>query len=232
MKNIIITILAAAALLACSEEQVPLYGNEHYIQFVKDIHTDSTVITFFIAPGKDALDSTFIVKTTGTFLPAETPYKITVDEERTTAVRGIHYNLLGRTAIRAGSMRDTATVTFLRVPDMQTRSYRLVLRLEANDYFTPGEPLYRYKVFIIQDMISEPAWWPAFVNSYLGPYSDGKYKALIAATGEWDFAGVETSEFRARALQLKYYLEKHKLDHGGEPLRDENNAEITIPING
>ncbi|MDR1274130.1 MAG: DUF4843 domain-containing protein [Odoribacteraceae bacterium] len=233
MKKEIITLLAAAllGLSSCQEAGIPLYSGENYIQVVKNLTVDSTTVAFLLAPGATELDSFLIVKTTGSGYPGETPYEISIDRQLTTAVEGTHFKLPTTTAFKPGAMRDTLPVTFYRTPDMKTRSFRLVLRVEENEAFKPGQLQYRHKVFVMHDKIARPDWWTA-ATTYLGVYSDLKYQTLIDATGVADLTGASPSEMRVRALQLKYWLEEYKATHDGRPLTEENGDEVTVPING
>jgi hypothetical protein len=234
MKKEIIMLLTATllGLSSCQEAEIQLYSWENYIQFVKNLTTDSTTIAFLMAPGATELDSFLIVKTTGLGYPKETPYKISVDRQFTTAVEGTHFKLPDKTTFKAGAMRDTIPVTFYRTADMKTRSFRLVLRVEENEAFKPGQLQYQYKVFIVHDNISQPAWWNwDVIGYYLGAYSDLKYQTFINVTGIADMTGATRSELRIRALELKYWLEQYKVDHG-IPMTDENGGEMTVPING
>jgi hypothetical protein len=161
----------------------------------------------------------------------ETPYKISVDQQFTTAIEGTHFRLPERTTFKPNAMRDTLAIRFFRTPDLQTQTFRLVLRVESNEYFKIGQVQYAYKVFLVNDRIAQPDWWSSATN-YLGVYSDLKYQTLIDVTGIADMTGFSPSEIRAYALQLKYYLEQYKLDNGGEPLTENNGDPVTVPING
>jgi hypothetical protein len=234
MKREIILLLAAAlfGVSSCQEAEIPLYSGGNNIQFVKNLTTDSTTVAFLLAPGVTALDSFLIVKTTGLGYPVETPYKISVDRQFTTAVEGTHFKLPEKTTFKPGAMRDTLPVTFYRTTDMKTNAFRLVLRVEENDAFKLGQLQYQYKVFIVHDKIAQPGWWTTAVsNSYLGQYSDLKYQKFIDVTGIADMTGATPSELRVRALQLKYWLDEYKVLNG-RPMLEENGDEMTVPVNG
>jgi hypothetical protein len=235
MKRKIMMLLAASSfgLSSCQEETIPLYSGENYIQFVKNLRTDSTIVAFLAAPGATELDSFLIVKTTGLGYPVETPYKISVDRQFTTAIEGTHFKLPEKMTFKSWAMRDTLPVTFYRTADMKTNSFRLVLRVEENDAFKPGQVQYQYKVFVVHDKIAQPTWWTVSITrSYLGPYSDLKYQKFIEATGIADMTGATPSELRVRALQLKYWLEEYKTLNNGRPMLEVNGDEMTVPVNG
>jgi hypothetical protein len=235
MKREIIMLLAAASLglSSCQEAEIPLYSGGNHIQFVKNLTVDSTTVAFLLAPGATELDSFLIVKTTGLGYPVETPYKISVDRQFTTAVEGTHFKLPTMTTFKPGAMRDTLPVTFYRTVDMKTNAFRLVLRVEENEAFKLGQLQYQYAVFVVHDKIAQPDWWTTAVStSYLGPYSDKKYQKFIDVTGIADMTGATPSELRVRALQLKYWLEEYKAEHGGIPMTEDNGDEMKVPISG
>ncbi|MDR0765552.1 MAG: DUF4843 domain-containing protein [Odoribacteraceae bacterium] len=230
MKNKITALLFLLA--ACQEAEIPLYNGGNNVQFVKNLARDSTTVAFLLAPGQVEIDSVFIVKTTGLGYPEETPYKISVDRQFTTAIEGTHFQLPGKTTFKPNAMRDTTSVKFYRTPDMKTNSFRLVLRLEGNEFFRVGQGEYLYKVFVVHDKIARPAWWTESVSStYLGTYSDLKYQKFIDVTGIADLTGASASEIRVRSLQLKYWLEEYKIANG-EPFRENNGDEMKVPISG
>jgi hypothetical protein len=199
---------------------------------VKNLTTDSTTIAFLLAPGKTEVDSLLIVNTTGLGYPTETAYKISIDRQFTTAVEGTHFKLPEKTTFKPGAMRDTLAIKFYRAADLKTRTVRLVLRVEENDAFQLGQAEYTYKVFLVNDLISRPAWWTEDVSSsYLGAYSDKKYQTFIDATGVADLTGASPSELRVRALQLKYWLDEYQREHG-QPFTEVNGDPMTVPVNG
>jgi hypothetical protein len=235
MKREIIALLAAAllGLSSCQEAEIPLYSGENYIQIVKNLTVDSATVAFLLAPGLTEVDSFLIVKTTGLGYPTETPYKISIDRQLTTAVEGTHFTLPDKMTFKAEAMRDTLPITFHRTPDMKTNAFRLVLRIEENAAFKLGQVQYLYKVFVVHDKIARPEWWTASVaTSYLGTYSDLKYQTFIDVTGIADMTGAPASEIRVRAIQLKYWLARYKLEHAGDPMREVDGNEMTVPVNG
>jgi hypothetical protein len=230
---IILTCIAALWLTGCQEEEIKVYSGENYIQFVKNPNVDSTTVAFLFVPGATELDSFVIVRMIGAGYPVETPYVISVDREQSTAIEGTHFKLPEKTAFRPGAMRDTIAIKFYRVPEMKTSSFRLVLRLEANETFTPGQYLYRYQNFVVNDKTSKPVWWDASVErQYLGAYSDLKFEHFIVATDGVDLTGAPDYEIWLNAVKFKYWLEEQKRLNGGRPLLDENGSEMTVPVNG
>ncbi|MDR0544573.1 MAG: DUF4843 domain-containing protein [Odoribacteraceae bacterium] len=232
MKNIYYLLLPLLWCTACQEAEIPLYSGGNNIQFVKNLAKDSTIIAFLLAPGQVEIDSMLIVKTTGLGYPAETAYKIAVDQQLSTAVEGTHFRLPSATTFKPNAMRDTTYVKFYRTADLKVNAVRLVLRVQENDAFNLGQIQYRYKVFVIHDKVAQPDWWTSAVStSYLGPYSDKKYEKFIEVTGVADLSSATSSEMRVYALQLKYWLEAYKADNG-EPYYETNGDEMIVPVNG
>jgi hypothetical protein len=238
MKYKITTLLlaAVACLAGCNEEEIPLYSGGNHLQFVKNILADSTTVAFLLYQGKAEVDAPVIVKTTGAGYPVETSYKISVDREHSTAIEGTHFRMPTTTSFKPGATRDTTAITFIRVPAMKTDAFRLVLRVEANGAFTPGQEEYRHFVFVVHDKIAPPDWWVAptafrIRDYYLGTYSDRKYEKFIEVTGVADLTGATPSELRVLSLQLKYWLDAYEAEHG-EPYREENGDPMTVRVKG
>ncbi|MDR3245521.1 MAG: DUF4843 domain-containing protein [Prevotellaceae bacterium] len=233
MKKIIL-ILAGVCLLwlqGCKEDEIDLYSGDHYIRFIKDLTTDSTTVAFLFAPGASELNAPLVVEAAGIAYPVEKEYKISIDRQFTTAVEGRHFRLPDNTTFKAGAMRDTLAIKFLRTEDMATQSFRLVLRVEANESFKLGQLEYQYMVFLVHDKISQPEWWTTAIStSYMGTYSDRKYQYFIEVTGIVDLTGATPSEIRAHALKFKYWLEEQRQKNN--TILEENGNEMTVPVAG
>jgi hypothetical protein len=233
MKKIIFILVSACLLClsGCREDKIDLYHGDHYIRIIKNLTQDSTTVAFLLAPGATELDSMMIVETAGLAYPVEKSYKISVDKQFTTAVEGQHYKLPEKTGFKAGQNRDTLAIKFYRTADMKNQTFRLVLRVEENENFKLGQIQYQYKVFLVHDKISQPAWWTADISaSYLGPYSDLKYQYFINVTGIADLTGATPSELRIYALKLKYWLEEQRIN--GNMILEVNGDEMVVPMNG
>jgi hypothetical protein len=227
----ILTLAGLIALAACREESVPVYSGDSYVQFVKNLVTDSSTIAFLFAPGVTEIDSPLVVKRISAVFSAAEPYKIIVDRALTTAVEGTHFVLPAATAFAPGALFDTAWVKFLRAPDLKTASYRLVLRVEENENFKTGQWQYCYKTFWMNDKLTRPDWWTANVEtSYLGAYSDYKFECFIEATGISDLSGADGSEIRSNALKFKYWLDEKRAN--GQTVLERNGDEMQVTVRG
>jgi hypothetical protein len=233
MKKIVLMLVSACLLwlTGCQEDKIDLYHGDHYIRIIKNLTSDSTTVAFLLAPGATELDSMLIVETAGLAYPIEKLYKISVDKQLTTAIEGKHFKLPEKTTFKAGQNRDTIPIKFCRTADMKDQSFRLVLRVEENENFKLGQIQYQYKVFLVHDKISQPAWWTTDVSySYLGSYSDLKYQYFIDVTGIADLTDATYSELRVYALKLKYWLEEQK--QNGHTILEVNGDEMVVPMNG
>ena len=77
-------------------------------------------------------------------------------------------------------------------------------------------------------MISRPEWWDeVVVNSFLGTYSDTKYRLFIEATGIADMTNLSESEMRAYSMILRDFLKKGREE--GKEFIDENGEPINVP---
>jgi hypothetical protein len=193
---------------------------------------------------QNELDSILVVEAAGIPYSVEKEYKISIDRQFTTAVEGTHFRMPDKTVFKAGAMRDTLAIKFIRTEEMKDSAFRLVLRVEENENFKLGQIEYQYKVFIVHDKIAQPAWWTttqpsptlAYLNvatNYLGTYSDLKYRYFIEVTGKVDFPGAladNISEIMNYARLFKYWLAEQKLNNN--TILEENGNEMTVPVGG
>jgi len=73
-------------------------------------------------------------------------------------------------------------------------------------------------------MISQPEWWDeTVINSYLGPYSDKKFRLFLSEIYSGDYGALSADEKRAYALQFKEYVEQNDI-------REDNNEPMVVPV--
>ncbi len=236
MNKQIILILSVCfvCLAACKEDTIDTYSGANYVQFSTS-YADSLTIAFLLAPGKNSIDSSLVITMSGLANQTAMSYKIVVNTQLSTAIEGVHFALPSATAFKQGAYMDTIPVTFYRTDDMRTKEYRLVLQLVSNENFMVGQENYLYKIFRINDKITQPAWWTTtgtlnVKDTYLGVYSDKKYEYFIAVTGVADLTNATASEMRMYALQFKYWLAAKKA--ADETVLEDNGNEMTVTVIG
>ena len=230
MKKYISIVLVALIAVCCTEEKIQTYQGGHYLSFLLNGQTDSTITSFFFFPGEEELSIPVVLTLGGGPLNEDTPYELEVVSDQSNALSK-NYELTSYT-FRKGLVQDTAYVTLFKSDELDTQEYRLVLQVKPNEVFELGQTEYRTSKIVFSSKASQPEWWDATVRSaYLGTYSDAKYQHFIIATdGEGAYFGEKDSdEKRALALQFLYYLREAK--DNGDPIMD-GEVEMTIPVVG
>lgn len=226
---IYITGLCIIGFTACKKSEIETYDSENYIQFEKSVK-DSVKYSFMLFPGVDVAEVPVVVSMSSFASTEGKEYRIEVDSKQTTAQEGTHYSLPGNYKFPSGSIDDTLYVKFYRTAEMAETSYRLVLKVVANQNFNIGQEEYRTHVIWVNDIISEPEWWSKYRSTFLGNYSDSKYRLFIEQTGVADFSALEGNQQYNAARKFKYWLAMKKAN--GETVYEVNGVEMTVPVKG
>ncbi|TCC94685.1 DUF4843 domain-containing protein [Pedobacter hiemivivus] len=228
-------ILGAVACLigitSCKRNEIQPYNGDRYLQFV-DKYTDTIPVSFFLYPNKNEFQIKLPVKMVGIKTTENLSFSINVDAKATTAFPSL-FNLDLKGTFKKGQARDTIIVNVFRQADLKGKETFLVLDLVANDNFKLGEVINRRRVLRITDKISKPVWWDATMTStYLGTYSDKKFRTFVEVTGEGDLEIFSTEKRRDLMLEFKYYLIRMK--DLGTPILEENGSDMlgSVPLIG
>ena len=187
---------------------------------------------------------------TGNTAPYDRPIRVTIDEERTTAVRGTHFEIDTDTIyLPANSSRAYVPVTLIRHPDLLTRTLSVTLKLEENEHFKIMVDAYkslhawtaggvkldatRFRV-IFTESYTLPDYW-TYMTAF-GEYSVKKYlfvNSLMGWTAEdWKEAGnagAKIASGKANFVAGLMQKELQKMADQGEPLVDENGDYVQLP---
>ncbi|MGN6418541.1 MAG: DUF4843 domain-containing protein [Pseudobacter sp.] len=230
-KILIWALASAICFVSCKKEEIPLYGNNRYVQFTSDIR-DSIAFSFFYHPGKDEETIGIPVKLVGDLGSQDAGYRVEVLASESTASTS-NYSLPAEQVFRKGVAKDTAWVTLKKTPDLDTKDVRLVLRITGSQELAPGQTDCTFKVIRITATVSKPLWWDANMNQYyMGRYSEKKFRTFMNVTGVGDLTPLNNSERLILMLQFKYYLIEQKAN--GTPVYMEDGADMlsTVPLLG
>ncbi len=215
-KYLLIPVVATGLLMicmpGCRKSEIMTYRSGQYLQFGVNVE-DTTEFSFLFHPGVQSFDFPLPLEVSGAPLPSDAEYRIVVDTEHSTAIEGTHFTLPASSdmVFRTGHVKDTCHLTLLRKPDMQTSTFRIVLRIERNGNFEVGQRDYLVNVLKVSDKIAQPAWWNDRVEQYyLGGYSDKKYQLFMDVTGTGDLTDWNDSRIRAITMDFTNYLRYEK----------------------
>ncbi len=228
---------------ACEKQDIPVFTTADtgiYFQRVSSyrgtIEYYADTISYSFVSSSETLKDTVLfatVRTMGKVAEYDRPFKVVIDQEETTAVEGVHYELdLDSVIMLAGTSTAFVRVRFFRTKDMMEKAVRLALRLEDNEYFKCYFPEYKntnvYEAvgemisgnlftFSLSEMYTEPSYWSMFGGNFFGVWTPKKYIVVNSVCGltlkDWDDAGltgakVSYGRFGFFAAAVQKYLQE------------------------
>ena len=131
--------------------------------------------------------------------------------------------------MKAGCVVDTCWIKFKRTEEISQVAKRLVLQLVETSDFKLGQVDCRINIVYVSNVIAKPDWWTSTVtDSYLGDYSDKKYRLFIEQTGKVDLDPNDANELRYYSLIFKNYLLQEK--DAGRMVMEEDGTEMTVEL--
>ncbi|WEK33809.1 MAG: DUF4843 domain-containing protein [Candidatus Pseudobacter hemicellulosilyticus] len=177
---------------------------------------DSSVVSFLALPSGQTKDTLYVTaNVTGQRAPVDRPFVLKVVPELTNVSTGDYE--LGQPVIPANSfIAQVPVIVHKQVPglDLSKEWAKLVLRFVPNEnfqYATAGTDTFR---IIWSDFLTQPDGWTA-VQSFLGVYSQSKYKFILEFYGPVDF-----ERYRGNTnlgLGLQSALKKLLRDYNADP---------------
>ena len=212
MKKYILLFAFFAALIGCETNETPIYeGEARYLYFPNDEGRDSAVISFTHYLTNE-LDVPFEIALIGKPSHDSLEYKLVVVDSLTTALP-VDYELPNTLKFAPNQDKDTIYIHIKKArPELSERSFKVTLRITANENFSPGIYNKQDIKVIFSNLKSQPLWWKDDVELILlGEYSDAKYDHFVIATQVSDLSDMSFSEIRILALKFKEYLIKNNI---------------------
>ena len=263
-------LLFAVLAVSCSEEELETFDGRVsgiYIQRTSGTtyswtgailyrsYLDSVYISF--SKEKDEVKSvrTFLtVGTMGNVADSDRPFVLKVDEAKSTAVKGVHYDYDESLAyIPANSAKVSIPVTLYRHEDLKKKNYRIEFYIESNENFTAELESYkntsdwtaatadlcgtRYKI-IMSEQYTEPGYWGWFCeDEFFGTWTVSKFLKINSVMGwsvnDWENAGstgakVSLGRFPYAAKMVRKILQE-EADNGHPVLDDDGGYMQLLP---
>lgn len=229
MKKIILCFCLFVLYQSCIEDDIDVYSDDNYIQFSKYL-VDSSMCSFLAYPAEQELLFPVVVEVVGFPMEQDREYRIAVFENYTTASQE-HYELPDKFTMKAGCVIDTCWIVFKKTDDLAIEAKRLTIQLVETTDFKLGQTDCRENIIYVSNVIARPAWWTETVSdSYLGDYSDKKYRLFIEQTGRAEINSDDATEMRYYSIIFKNYLLKEK--DAGRTVTEEDGTEMTVSLIG
>ena len=215
---LLLAVMGGLLFTSCQEDDIMLFGSDHYIYFDKfwknasypgTETADSTEATFFFV-GDDETSTTadLIVVLAGRQLEQDLDFKLRVVPEMTTALPE-EYTLQDKYTFHARPVQEGDTRFQDTIHIQLNKSARLdELEIVPDEQVKVGQyERSRSIIRIVKDPV-RPAWWNSEVDIYLlGTYSATKYKLFlenVPGAGELDGEMIEQRPDEARKLVLEF----------------------------
>jgi len=229
MKNVILLFLLTITLLsACKRDDIDVYNSINYVQFSASL-LDSTTCSFLGHADLLQLKHPLVVEVVGFPATVDRTYKVRVVDTLSTTDADV-FELPETLTIKAGKVVDTCWITFNKTAAIGVAPQRLVVGLEPTSDFELGQREYLYNIIYVTNAISKPAWWDSVSSSYLGAYSDKKFRLFIELTGVAELDPTDKVTVRSYAHKMKNYLLEQK--DAGTPVLEDDGTEMTVNVKG
>lgn len=172
MKSILSIIISLLIFTACQIDEIKPFGEQDYAYF--DIDDKDGVLLdknkflmqdySFLLEFDETIESSIInypTRIAGTAKNYERHHSIQVVDSLTTALQGVHFELLPETehTISEGSTTGLIKLKLLKTPDMAHEVYQLAIVIVDNDELKAG-PTNRL-ILSFHNTMEKPYWWPS-----------------------------------------------------------------------
>lgn len=235
--SIALTILLLV-MGACKKAEELRYQDDPRIYFTKFIvNADSVIYSFAVQP--DSVQQTILpltLRIMGQAVNHDREFSIQVDDS-STAKLGYHFTM-PPLIMPANEYQVVIPVTVYRRPGLQDSLLHIYFTVkESKDFKTGYEDMpngakktrLQYKMSF-NDYLLKPVSWDCCIVSYLGAYSETKFRFVILVTGKtaWDSALDRTPGImNFVATTARNSLRDYEAING--PLMDENGERVTFP---
>jgi hypothetical protein len=242
MKAFTYSITFATALLllaACKKAEELKYQDDPRVYFTKYIvNPDSVIYSFAVQP--DSVITTTLpltLRIIGAAVDHDRAINIQVDDS-STAKAGYHFTM-PPLIMPANAYQVVIPVTVYRRPGLKDSLLHVFFTVKESKDFKPGfddipGTLYKktrlqYKM-TFNDYLLKPVSWDCCIATFLGVYSETKFRFVILVTGKtaWDSALDRTPGIMNFVTSTaKNALREYEAANG--PLLDENDQPVTFP---
>lgn len=237
MKTIFyIGVLLGLFSTACQENEMNDFDSDGAVYFQLNSQwsntADSVVYSFAGKP-----TTTYTVKLQvnlmGTAADYDRTVRVVLDQERTTAKEGRHYDALHSSyTLPAGTYHmEIPIVLHGEDPELEERAFQIALKLEASDNLQLGLSKRTSARVIVSKLFTKPVYWDEYhLESYFGPYSKVKHEYIMLELKK-DFPATAEEFIEEWAAWQAYgkHMDKYFTDH--YPVLDENNNVIEPWLN-
>ena len=236
----IFTILAAVMLLAaCKKAEKLMYQEDPRVYFSKYVvNPDSVIYSFAVQPAGKITDTVYLtLRIMGTAVDRDREINLQVADS-SKAKKGYHYNL-GPLVMPAKAYETKIPVYLYRKAGLKDSLLTIDFTVGESKDFKPGyndipssnvkKTRLVYKVSL-NDYLLKPTSWNCCIQSYLGDYSETKYRFVILATGKtnWE-AALDTTPGIMNFVTQTAKSALYDYEQANGPMIDEKGNRVQFP---
>ena len=192
---------------SCEQDVNNFAGKEGIYFNATDGSIDSLYFSF-LGKISDVDTINIPVKVMGNALSTDGTYKVVIDEEKTTAVEGVHYKKLEESYVFPANKfgTDFKLIVNRDDPALLTEDRMIALKLIPSENFDLGySNRVNLRVFITNRLI-KPSYWDTYLYIYFGEYSKVKHNIAINIQGH-DFPVLESeAKSAAKGFGSTYWM--------------------------
>ncbi len=231
MKKIIILAITGLIAWSCTQNEPLLYTAKPAVYF-NELSNDADSVIYSFTTTVDERDTVYIsVKLLGA-IPEDKTFKISVDEEASTAKAGVHYEALRESFVYpAGKVTVNVPFYMLYSADLDTSLLSLDFAIESNDDMDAGYSDHVQGRIIITNQLFKPVYWDYPMSLYFGEYSRVKHQICTDIMGHdfpltleeaqyWNGETIYGYWMRAGREVAEYIASHEVYDENGELISD------------
>ncbi len=261
LKNTLYLLLTAVAIGACSKDDIHTFDledngiyfqNGGQVRLYQNIDEYNDSLSYSFSTARENLTDTILytrVRTMGKVRDYDRTFSVTVDEENTTAVEGVHYTIdYSQAVIPAGESEVNFPVKFFRTADLMEKRVSLTLRLNDNEHFkvyfdeqkntniynATGTQIHASTFkFVVSEIYTKPSYWNYMTA--LGTWSVTKMRLVCklfdVPIEDWNRGGYSDSKVQSGyavpwAFKLRRYLQEAA--DNGNPVIDDDGSYMQL----
>lgn len=242
-------VLIVLSFISCEKElekyngKPTLYFEEagRLPAFNSEVIKDSTVMSFSLTKSQDSIVN-MVVSVIGEKVNMDRSYDLKINSA-SDAIEGVHYEFLEKTfVIKQNQLRDTVSIKFHRLTEMQTKTFLLSFDLVNNENFsvdmvdkllnkTTGKrhSYINYRWFV-NDIVKKPGRW---LDGYFGTFSRKKLFLMVEVLGieaAYLDANVSIAESVAYGKYMQRYLNEQRV--AGNTIYEEDGTTVMVMGSG
>lgn len=198
----IVLFFSSVLLFSCKKSDLITFKGDHVLYFSIP-SVDSVSVNFAVYPD-DVKDSLLKIPVgvLGTQLDADAAYKVVVDAQTTTAIRGVDFQMPEQFNFLAKKSTDTVRVKISRSAKLSKGQYILSLELQSSPMFNntlfeidQAKTRSRKVRIYITDILAPTKKWANTASGvgteyYMGRFSKKKIQLVVELFGFWSFQDV------------------------------------------